>query len=163
MAKLSLIPRGQQEQNSQGFTILYGIYPRFKAIIYMDFDGTLLFNNGKFGNSFSITNNRAMLEEYRQIISHDHFLSTLTVEHDGPRDKYIKSPFASFKINNRHYVSEKTIIHDLGIENIKAPDAERIYIDGDRFYNVDVFEQSGHGSVTILDDERRIILRQHDR
>ncbi len=110
-------------------------YTRIKAVCYDD-TNELNFKSGKdyILNNYSLTDEPDMLEAYTAAISGSRFLDDVVAENTGRSiTERFTSPFAAYGSGDEIYVSEKSLIYDLGLVGVNNVPG-RMIIGGEPYY-----------------------------
>lgn len=133
-------------------------YPRIKAINYMDFNNLEVSPEAEVRDNFSITDEELILAAYIKTIKNQAFLSRLSIMDSG--DTYpqlMRSPFPAFKKDGKVYISEKTLLYDLGLDESVIPLDEAEDVDGDNYICENILNEQGI-SVSIDEVSKKISL-----
>lgn len=135
-------------------------YPRIKAIVYMDVNTINYPTKINYKDNFSITSNHLVLESYTNVVKDDRFVRQVNLSKENVvTPQLIKSPFNSYKINNKIYVSENTLIYDLDKKNLAYPSTYILEIDGHKYYDILILEKYNMYNLDIDNEQSRIVLK----
>lgn len=131
-------------------------YPRIKAINYINTTKEDLNQKNKT-NNFLVTENKTILNNYKQAIKDDYFLSSIKT---GKIDSFInaKSPFDVYKIDRTYYISEKSISFDMNILEVIAPERKVKYIDGEKYFDINILTEKKYRTLEIDETQKKIIV-----
>jgi len=112
-------------------------YPRVKAVIYRnENEAAHEPQNGEILHDYAITTESALFESYADATKSAKYLSAIEMNRAGAiMDILVKSPYPAFKKDGQYYLTEQSILTDLGVRTI-LPGRRPIAIAGKACYDI---------------------------
>ena len=131
-------------------------YPRIKSVVYMDFNNVEL-SKASIRDNFSITDNEAILEIYKDSISNNFYLSQLhESSEDDSATQMRKSKFQVRKLGEAFFISAMSLQEELKLEGVSY--TQSIDIDGGRYFSLADLKQRGMLDYIVIENTVKIIL-----
>ncbi len=156
--KKTYYPEQSVQEIARVYNKISTYYPRIKGIVYMDYNGVDIFDEGELADNYSITENKNILDQYKAVINSAVFLSELEVNELTDLKEYIKSPFEAYYYKDKYYISEKSFQHDFGALRVNGVNFEMKKFDEEMFYDVDIIQNSGLKDFSVDKNNKKVFL-----
>jgi hypothetical protein len=156
--KKTYFPEQSMKEIQRVYNNIATYYPRIKGIVYMDFNGMGILEGSDLADNYSVTEDEKILNEYKNIISSNFFLSNIETNNLTKLKDYIKSPFEAYYYNDKYYISEKSFQYDFGALRVKGVNFEMKKFDGQTFYDMDIIETSGLKDFSVDKNNKKVYL-----
>ncbi len=143
------------------YTIVPIRYPRIKAVHYMDFNNIEVAPNQKGNDNFSITDHSILLNMYRNLIHHTHYLDMVEIGETGSRDEeWFVSAYDVYEKDKQFFICKQMLEYEWKIPIPPEWELFQINSRGEVYYPLEKISSYLKFSIKIDENQKIIQIKK---